>query len=120
MVVGVVGEGDVGVEQVGHRGGVQVAGIGVHHQLQLGALRLPGDEDDDEGGHVRGKLGVMVMVMGFNCSTFLSKVLRGLVVLESFCRVKSSSTHFHQLRSRPPAIWETFTSNILERVPLEV
>ena len=42
MVVGVVGEGDVGVEQVGHRGGVQVAGIGVHHQLQLGALRLPG------------------------------------------------------------------------------
>ena len=71
MVVGVVGEGDVGVEQVGHRGGVQVAGVGVHHQLQLGALRLPGDQDDDEGGHVRGKLGVMVM--GFNCSTSLFK-----------------------------------------------
>ena len=41
VVVGVVGEGGVSVEDEGHGGGIQVARICVHLQLQLGALWLP-------------------------------------------------------------------------------
>ena len=41
VVVGVVGQGGVGVEDGGHGGRIQVAWIGVHLQLQLGALWLP-------------------------------------------------------------------------------
>ena len=41
VVVGVVGQGGVGVEDAGHGGGIQVAWVGVHLQLQLGALWLP-------------------------------------------------------------------------------
>ena len=41
VVVGVVGQGGVGVEDGGHGGRIQVARVGVHLQLQLGALWLP-------------------------------------------------------------------------------
>ena len=41
VVVGVVGQGGVGVEERGHGGRIQVARVGVHLQLQLGALWLP-------------------------------------------------------------------------------
>ena len=36
-----VGQGGVGVEDGGHGGRIQVARVGVHLQLQLGALWLP-------------------------------------------------------------------------------
>ena len=48
VVVGVVGQGGVGVEDGGHGGRIQVAGIGVHLQLQLGALWLPVMVDVEE------------------------------------------------------------------------
>ena len=45
VVVGVVGQGGVGVEDGGHGGRIQVARVGVHLQLQLGALWLPGQAE---------------------------------------------------------------------------
>ena len=41
VAVGVVGQGGVGIEDGGHGGRIQVARVGVHLQLQLGALWLP-------------------------------------------------------------------------------
>ena len=41
VVVGVVGQGGVGVEDGGHGGRIQVARVRVHLQLQLRALWLP-------------------------------------------------------------------------------
>ena len=46
VVVGVVGQGGVVVKDGCHGGGIQVARVGVHLQLQLRTLWLP-DEDND-------------------------------------------------------------------------
>ena len=47
-VVGMVGQGGVGVEDGGHGRGIQVLGVGVHLQHQLGALWLPVMVDVEE------------------------------------------------------------------------
>ena len=48
VVVGVVGQGGVVVEDGGHGGGIQVARVGVHLQLQLRTLWLPDNGRDHD------------------------------------------------------------------------
>ena len=96
VVVGVVGQGGVGVEDGGHGGRIQVARVRVHLQLQLGALWLPAMVMVRKMTVMTVMIGSMVDVFRLRCNRPVSgsfHVLRCNGVYDSDCSDDDASVH---------------------------